>query len=362
MNRIDLHQFDHESPSSVLIGENGGGKSTVLSELSSFYISQNRNVIAISHCIQDKFDAKSKSVSHLSAKYGENMYHNAIVEGIAKVKDETLSILGRSLIYCGFVDSIGIDFHWNIGKDGSDYTNDLKLNKFSSEEQRFIAATYERSTKERVRLPLNTDFPNYGIGYSIVKVLGLFTKLRECEVLKSITFYLSKKNERDIEFSRISSGEANQIATLFHIASNIKKDSVILIDEPENSLHPKWQREYIEHIFDVFHPINFNIIIATHSPLLINKTTSVYEVINFALKPILNFGNNIEEKMWTIFGVITPENEFLSRFITQLLNDYRSGRTSLISVNETLGRLKVSCKDQRQVNVINDVTRLLGEI
>ncbi|TOD88949.1 AAA family ATPase, partial [Vibrio parahaemolyticus] len=61
-----------------------------------------------------------------------------------------------------------------------------------------------------------------------------------------VEVFLKNKNGEVVPFEMISSGQANKIATLTYIASNMRDGLVIVVDEPENSLHPKWQREYID--------------------------------------------------------------------------------------------------------------------
>lgn len=68
----------------------------------------------------------------------------------------------------------------------------------------------------------------------------------------------------DIFLENLSSGEIllfTKIATLLQIEP---KNSIILIDEPEMSLHPSWQRKIIK-IYENF-PGNNQFIISTHSP------------------------------------------------------------------------------------------------
>ncbi len=58
--RTRLHDFDYDCPLSILIGENGSGKSQALADIAEAYISKNRTVIAIANCPFDKFRDKGK--------------------------------------------------------------------------------------------------------------------------------------------------------------------------------------------------------------------------------------------------------------------------------------------------------------
>lgn len=44
---------------------------------------------------------------------------------------------------------------------------------------------------------------------------------------------------------------------------------MILIDEPELSLHVAWQKKFIDDLFNIIKNKKINVIIATHSPYII---------------------------------------------------------------------------------------------
>ena len=58
----------------------------------------------------------------------------------------------------------------------------------------------------------------------------------------NIAFY---KKGRCIQFEDCSSGEKHMIFAFTGVLSSIEPKSVILIDEPEISLHPEWQIQYV---------------------------------------------------------------------------------------------------------------------
>ncbi len=79
------------------------------------------------------------------------------------------------------------------------------------------------------------------------------------------------KNERsdNITIDDLSNGEQELITKAFSLYLSDVKDHIILIDEPESSLHPNWQSQ-IAHIYQQFANKNNNqIILATHSPHIV---------------------------------------------------------------------------------------------
>lgn len=84
----------------------------------------------------------------------------------------------------------------------------------------------------------------------------------------------------DIGRSALSSGEQNQVVMLFDLIFNSDNHSVILIDEPEISLHVAWQKEFINSLKKI-QKINESskYIIATHSTYVIdNKWDLTYDL------------------------------------------------------------------------------------
>ena len=99
--------------------------------------------------------------------------------------------------------------------------------------------------------------------------------MKKLGILKGITLYLEKDGQ-EISLQNASSGELLLLSTLTFISSYIKRNSIILIDEPENSLHPKWQKDYISLLLKVLTDYFkddfkfFNIACATHSPFILS--------------------------------------------------------------------------------------------
>jgi predicted ATP-binding protein involved in virulence len=77
--------------------------------------------------------------------------------------------------------------------------------------------------------------------------------------------------ELEIPLEKLSSGEQHQIILVFELLFEIRKNSLILIDEPELSLHVGWQKKFIEHLIEIIKLSDFDVILATHSPQLIGS-------------------------------------------------------------------------------------------
>lgn len=70
--------------------------------------------------------------------------------------------------------------------------------------------------------------------------------------------------------TELSSGEQNEIVLLYELLFKVPENSLVLIDEPEISLHVAWQKEFLKDLADIVNIRQFDILLATHSPSIIN--------------------------------------------------------------------------------------------
>lgn len=98
-------------------------------------------------------------------------------------------------------------------------------------------------------------------------------------------FYFVSDFGDEIELENLSSGEQNQIVLFYDMIFNTKENSIVLIDEPEISLHVAWQKEFLDSLQKILKVNHIDkVIIATHSPQVINGkwglTIDLFKIIN----------------------------------------------------------------------------------
>lgn len=76
-------------------------------------------------------------------------------------------------------------------------------------------------------------------------------------------------NGKTIPLETLSSGEQNLIVLYYTLIFETIPGSVILVDEPENSLHVAWQKEIFNDYSAIAEEKNIQVIMATHSPYII---------------------------------------------------------------------------------------------
>ena len=134
---------------------------------------------------------------------------------------------------------------------------------------------------------------------------------------RNITLFTNSAGDK-FDINELSSGEKQLFLRTLAIKMLNPENSIILIDEPELSLHPKWQQK----IVDVYRKIGENnqIIIATHSPhilgsvkkeniMLLDKDEDGKIVVKTGDKLYDSYGQPTERILEDIMGLKTTRNQ-----------------------------------------------------
>ncbi|MCC3572646.1 MAG: AAA family ATPase [Microcoleus sp. PH2017_29_MFU_D_A] len=68
----------------------------------------------------------------------------------------------------------------------------------------------------------------------------------------------------------LSFGEQHELVMLYQLLFKVKPNSLVLIDEPEISLHVAWEVEFLKDLQAIINLANFDVLLATHSPSIID--------------------------------------------------------------------------------------------
>lgn len=79
----------------------------------------------------------------------------------------------------------------------------------------------------------------------------------------------SLSNSKTILPTDLSSGEQHELVLLYELLFKVQPNSLVLIDEPELSLHVGWQVQFLKDLQDITQLADLNILMATHSPDII---------------------------------------------------------------------------------------------
>ncbi|MBA4291218.1 MAG: ATP-binding protein [Pseudomonas sp.] len=140
--------------------------------------------------------------------------------------------------------------------------------------------------------------------------LGLLTDLIR---LRDV---IVKPISNDAEFSvfELSSGEYHMFSTMLAIGFALERKATLLIDEPENNLHPQWQRDLMSSVFNICDQVKLkgHIIISTHSPLIVGSIPETSSVVDMSFDQprlsLVSYGASSDELLLTQFGIGSSRN------------------------------------------------------
>lgn len=152
------------------------------------------------------------------------------------------------------------------------------------------------------------------------------------------------KNRKNFYLTDASSGELSLIFNLLSIAGEIENDSLILIDEPEISLHPEWQSHFLPLLKKMFNDYTgCHFIVATHSPQILSSIDNNKSfIINLENDNKIIKGEEISEmsadyQLAYVFKEPGHKNEYLTRIALTVFSNVSKNKVfsynDLISLN-----------------------------
>jgi len=149
------------------------------------------------------------------------------------------------------------------------------------------------------------------------------------------------KNGEIFQIDQLSDGEKCLIAMISDLArrlaiANPKRDNplegegIVLIDEIELHLHPKWQRMIVSKLLEIFPNCQF--IISTHSPNVIThvKPESLYLLEQFqgkinVSKPQESYGKTVERILEDLMGLTTTRPDEVNVKLREIYDKIQQG-------------------------------------
>lgn len=159
---------------------------------------------------------------------------------------------------------------------------------------------------------------------------SLINDLIQLDILYVENIEIRKKG-RDVTLDQVSAGENQIIMSLLRMLSNIQENSLVLIDEPELSLHPNWQMKYIHLLKKMFNKFpDSHFIIATHSHFLISDlekhSSSVIEIkrenqeLSTRNIEFSTYGMSAEEILYSVFKLRTTRNYYFEYDLSNMVS------------------------------------------
>lgn len=416
--KISESSFNDENLYTMLVGRNATGKTRTLSKIANHFLfpSDGREVrnslgssekpsrvIAISNSRFDRFPdpvyvAKKKSVSETDYFYlglsgfratpSTNLTRGC--EALFQNDDSNkfkISNIATILEYIGFLPYIHIDFRIPVSVSGYGYNKSIdeayqlyyKKNSSKSAydqldiDYRFREALkfYDYKFRSGKTASFQVDLGSYR---SYDPQFEEFSKhaevLLQSGLLRVARLNLFHARTKDkIPFHLASSGQQCMLLMFLGIAGVIADGSLICIDEPEISLHPRWQAEFIgllQVAFSNYRGCHF--VIATHSPQIISGLTSANGFVSDLEEHTLVHASKYAQRsadfqLTEVFHEPGFRNEYLIRsllvMLSKLTKEEKLDGEDLIKLNHFY-EVKPRLKDGDPVlHLLNQINMLL---
>ncbi|MCD2119432.1 MULTISPECIES: AAA family ATPase [Rhodococcus] len=152
-----------------------------------------------------------------------------------------------------------------------DSTTDITLEgtELNATEMR-VLETYLDDTAKKLGV-LNETLQKITLLRDIINRRFLYKTMR---IDASEGFIFETDEGEQISPDQLSSGEQHELVLLYELLFRTTFGSLVLIDEPEISLHVGWQREFLNDLQNIALLSNARFIVATHSPQIVDKWRS----------------------------------------------------------------------------------------
>lgn len=145
---------------------------------------------------------------------------------------------------------------------------ELEVSSEIKPEDQKVLTLYINDTKEKLA-PYNEIYKRIELFDKILNTKRLSYKRIKFNAKKG--FFFETDIGDPLNLTQLSSGEQHQIVLLYELIFKANENVLVLIDEPELSLHVAWQKEFLNDLTKIIEIQNMPIVIATHSPQIIDS-------------------------------------------------------------------------------------------
>ncbi len=279
-----LEQYNDEFPDEILERINGNIPkeiSSFLKEMSVYFIQEQRLILR-------------KPISD------HRMRENVVITDTIEKYSQELSKLIKQKIgeYAQITQSLDSSFPKRLfGQNSHSYSVDElkdKLNNLQEKRQKiseygllkldddtslFSNDSIEESETKVLSLYIADNEQKLSVFDALIQKIELFSDIlnerrfnfKSIEIDKEKGFIFKTKKGDILKLTDLSSGEQHEVVLLFELLFKVQENSLVLLDEPEISLHVVWQKAFLRDIEDIIKLQKMDIVIATHSPFIIDE-------------------------------------------------------------------------------------------
>jgi predicted ATPase len=251
-----------------IIGNNGTGKSKLLARIADYMAQDEKppSIACISNSLYDRFTLRTSGpIQYLGARTSGNaVFHTAIDRLLCRM---VLKAMTRKKSYLKNLQAIAGKLRFSVRgsvvkqADLSKVVDKRKLKNIS------ISKVLSQSDKRQLVDLIGHEILFEKLNSDQVTALGKFLELNP-----EISVQVLMPSKQWVDFDQLSTGEQNRALIFAKVLCAAEEGCVILVDEPEISLHLHWQMEFHSSLSKLLTNIRrCHVIVATHSPTLISE-------------------------------------------------------------------------------------------
>lgn len=257
IKRVELRGFwnkyniiwDNLNPDvNILVGINGSGKSSILNIIHSV-LSSDKKIISKYLLKESLISCGNTTIDYGNGIFGGFGYPDEVILPHILINTFDVPLSNKKSIKQD-ESPLMQELRQLILQTGSNSFNDFRLKAFNSKNPQQIKSRIDKFFKL-----IDNLFENTGKKIQIDSSNNIIFKLED--------------SSNFISLEQLSSGEKQLLLILFKVFLMDEQPYILLMDEPEISLHVGWQQQLVSVIREI-NP-NCQVILATHSPSIFAK-------------------------------------------------------------------------------------------
>ena len=97
---------------------------------------------------------------------------------------------------------------------------------------------------------------------------------------REVGLIAERKDGTQLKLEALSSGEQHELVMHYDLLFRVRPNTLVLIDEPELSLHVAWQKRFLPDLLEIVATARFDAVIATHSPYIVGDRSDLMIGLN----------------------------------------------------------------------------------
>lgn len=233
-----------------------------------------------------------KKVESTEGKYNRNRNQTVMIDTIQSYSNELKTLISTktqaSFIISQELDSTYPNRLITEKQKVSKEVYDRKFKALKEKQEKLIknglykntqkALGYSPDDSKALLVYLNDLEKKLNVFDSLLEKLELFTSIlnerrftyKSINISREKGFYFKTTKDKELKLNQLSSGEQHEVVLLYELIFKTDRGILVLIDEPEISLHITWQKEFLDDLLKIINIQKFQVLVATHSPSIIN--------------------------------------------------------------------------------------------